>query len=136
MNEEAPMDPQAYRDLFPVAAEYTYLNHAAIGPLPLPVMRALQRHLEQMAAVPLDLVFDDLLALEHEVKERAALLLNAARPDEIVQVPGTATGINIAAKSLPLRAGENVLVLQGDYPAVIYPWLNLSPQGVLTKIVP
>jgi selenocysteine lyase/cysteine desulfurase len=51
-------------------------------------------------------------------------------------MPNTAAGINTAALSLPLRAGDNVLVLEGDYPAVIYPWLNLAPRGVLVKWVP
>src|SRR5207247_1905643 len=48
----------------------------------------------------------------------------------------TAMGINIAALSLPLRPGDNVLVLDGDYPANIYPWMNLAHRGVLTKVVP
>jgi selenocysteine lyase/cysteine desulfurase len=51
-------------------------------------------------------------------------------------MPNTATGINTAATSLPLQAGDNVLLLEGDYPANIYPWQNLAYRGVLTKWVP
>jgi cysteine desulfurase/selenocysteine lyase len=29
-----------------------------------------------------------------------------------------------------------VLILDGDYPANVYPWMNLAHRGVLTKIVP
>lgn len=128
------MDLAGYRDLFPITREYAYLNTAAIAPMPVPVARAIQEQLEVTlrAPLPVELVVD----LPEEVRALAARLLNAARPDEIVQIPGTATGINIAAQSLPLRPGDNVLVIDGDYPAVIYPWLNLAPRGVLTKVVP
>lgn len=126
----------AYRALFPITREYAYLNHASIAPLPAPVAQAIARYLEEAQVVPGEQLLPHVLALEAEVKERAARLINAARADEIVQIPGTATGINIAAQGLPLNAGDNVLVLQDDYPAVIYPWLNLAPRGILTKFVP
>ena len=51
-------------------------------------------------------------------------------------MPNTAMGLNNAAVSLPLRSGDNVLVLEGDYPANIYPWQQLAYKGVLTKMVP
>lgn len=130
------MDLHESRSLFPITAEYAYLNHAAAGPIPTPVATALSRYLKQAQTMPLDLFMGEMVALEGEVKKRAARLIGAARPDEIVQVPGTAAGINIAAQSLPLNAGDNVLVVDGDYPSLIYPWLNLAPQGILTKFVP
>jgi selenocysteine lyase/cysteine desulfurase len=71
-----------------------------------------------------------------DLRTRFATLINARSVDEIVLMPNTATGINTAALSLPLRAGDNVLVLDGDYPANIYPWMNLAHRGILTKFVP
>lgn len=133
---DEPEGLEAYRDLFPVTAEYAYLNNASFSPLPMPVVEAVNGHLQEMMTTPIDLVLERLVALGEEVKQQAATLLNAARPDEIVQVPGTATGINIALEALPLEAGDNILALEGDYPAVIYPCLNLAPRGILTKMVP
>ncbi len=130
------MNVDEYRQLFPITREYAYLNHASIAPVPAPVAAAIERFLQRAQVVPAEQLLPDVLALETEVKERAARLINAARTDEMVQVPGTATGINIAAQGLPLRAGDNVLVLEDDYPAVTYPWLNLAPRGILTKFVP
>jgi cysteine desulfurase/selenocysteine lyase len=86
--------------------------------------------------MPFDLVRDKTLGVQADLKVRAARLINASSPDEIVLMPNTAHGINTAALSLPLRAGDNVLVLDGAYPANLYPWMNLAHRGVLTKVVP
>lgn len=126
----------SYRDLFPIARDHAFLNHCAVSPYSRPVTEALRRHGEEMQTVPFDRLRDEVAAMVEELKGRAADLIGAARADEVVPLPGTAMGINTAAAALPLRAGDNVLVLEGDYPANIYPWLNLAPRGVLVKWVP
>lgn len=130
------MDLSTYRKLFPIAENHAFLNHAAISPYNQRVTEAIQRHTDQLQRIPFDLVFNDFFRLMDEFKAHAAALINAARPDELVAMPNVATGINTAAQSLPLRAGDNILVLDGDYPSNIYPWLNLASQGVLVKWVP
>jgi selenocysteine lyase/cysteine desulfurase len=130
------VDVQAYRAEFPITERYAFLNHAAVSAPGLRVTEAVREHVERTQRVPLDMQRDELDELTQSFKERVAALICAARPDEVVPMVGTAMGINTAANSLPLRTGENVLVLEGDYPAVIYPWLNLAPKGVLTKWAP
>jgi selenocysteine lyase/cysteine desulfurase len=85
---------------------------------------------------PLTRLFPKVLGTMGDLRERIVKLINAASVDEIVLMPNTATGINTVAASLPLRPGDNVLVLDGDYPANIYPWQQLAYKGVLTKVVP
>jgi len=130
------MELASYRAEFPITSAYVHLNHAGMAPLNRRAASAIQQHLEMAQTVPFELLRPGLQELETQVKERAADLIGAARPDEIVVVQNTATGINIAANSLPLRSGDTVLVIDGDYPANIYPWLNLAPRGIPTKWVP
>ena len=85
---------------------------------------------------PINELFGPIMATLRDLRERFAALINAAQTDEIALMPNTATAINTAALSLPLRPGDNVLLLDGDYPANIYPWMNLAHRGVLTKMVP
>ena len=125
-----------FRGLFPIHQEFAYFNHAAISPLNSRVAAAVQEYLEVTQRLPFERWPAHLSAVVPRMKERAAQLIGAAAPTEIVPMANTAAGINTAAQSLPLRAGDNVLVLEGDYPAVIYPWLNLAPRGVLVKWVP
>jgi selenocysteine lyase/cysteine desulfurase len=42
--------------------------------------------------------------------------------DGIALVPATSYGFAVAARNLPLRRGEQVLVLAGEYPSGIYSW--------------
>ncbi|HEY8283349.1 MAG TPA: aminotransferase class V-fold PLP-dependent enzyme, partial [Chloroflexota bacterium] len=125
-----------FRGLFPIAQEFAYFNHAAISPLNNRVAGAVQHYLEVTQRVPFERWPAELSGVMARMKERVAQLIGAAAPSEIIPMANTAAGINTAAQSLPLRAGDNVLVLDGDYPAVIYPWLNLAPRGVLVKWVP
>lgn len=130
------MEVLRYRAEFPVTRHCTYLNHAAFSPGSARVIEAVQDFFARAQEDPGEQFLYGLFAMEAEVKALAAHLMGAARPDEIALVAGTAVGINTAANSLPLAPGDNVLVVDGDYPANIYPWLNLAPRGVLTKFVP
>lgn len=133
---EQDMDLGAYRYEFPVTERCAFLNHASVATYNRRLVAALTAHAEQMRDLPFDHLLQDLLVLTEDFKERVASLIGAARPDEIVPMQGAGVGINTAAYSLPLAAGDNVLVLQGDYPANVYPWLNLASRGVLVKFVP
>jgi selenocysteine lyase/cysteine desulfurase len=131
-----PVDMASYRADFPITERCTFLSHAAISPLNRRAAEAVRKHLEQVTHEPFEHYFGDIIALFQDTRERLAALVNAAGPEEIALMPNTATGLNTVAASLPLQPGDNVLILDGDYPANVYPWMNLAYRGVLTKVVP
>lgn len=130
------IDLATYRAGFPITERYAFLSHAAVSPLHQRVQAAVQSYLDHATREPFLAVFPQVMAQFADLKQRLARLINARSPDEIVLMPNTAAGINTAAVSLPLHPGDNVLVLDGDYPANIYPWQQLAYRGVLTKVVP
>ena len=130
------LDATAYRTLFPITERYIYVDHAGVSPLNSRAAGAIQAFNERAMREPLVERFEEVLGHLLALRTGAAALVNAPSVDDVVLMPNTATGINTAALSLPLRAGDNVLVLDGDYPANIYPWMNLAHRGVLTKVVP
>lgn len=131
------MDWTQYRSEFPIAAEHAFVNHASISAYSQRVAAALAEHVALMQQVPVDRLREThFVATIASFRQRIAQLINARHSDEIVAMSNTAAGINTAAQSLPLAAGDNVLVVDGDYPSNIYPWLNLAPRGVLVKWVP
>jgi selenocysteine lyase/cysteine desulfurase len=125
-----------YRDQFPITEHYAFLSHSAVSPMSRPVAAALQQHIAQVQTHHFLDVFPAMLEQWADLKRRIVQLINAHSSDEIVMMPNTAMGINTAAVSLPLQPGDNVLVLDGDYPANTYPWQNLTYRGILTKFVP
>lgn len=130
------VDLSAYRDVFPISAQYVFLDHAASAPLGEHVREALAQFTAKRQHEPFERLRRELGAVQRQFKERAARLINAAHPHELVVMPNTAAGINTAANSLPIRAGDNVIVLDGDYPANIYPWYNLVHRGVEVRRIP
>lgn len=126
----------AYRDEYAITEQYAFLSHAAVSPLSRRIVNAVSTQLQRAANEPAVRLFPEIFALMADLRQRLAQLINARDSSEIVLMPNTAMGLNSAAVSLPLRAGDNVLVLEGDYPANIYPWQQLAYKGVLTKMVP
>src|SRR6266516_2117185 len=100
----ASIDVEAYRELFPYTKHYTFFNHAAISPLNRRVTQVIHEKLEQMESMAFDHLSSDIERMYAQCKERIVPLIDHSRTEEVVAINDTATDINIAAKSLPLRA--------------------------------
>jgi cysteine desulfurase / selenocysteine lyase len=123
-----------YRHLFPVTEQYTYLNHAACTPLPRPGVEALARHWEAQSTSG-TLSEPETYVVTEVAREKMARLIGA-EASEIGWVPNTSIGVALVANGLSWREGDNVVTVQGEFPANIYPWLGLKRLGVETRLVP
>lgn len=131
-----PEDLSSYRSEFPITEQYTFLSHSAISAPSRRVSSAVQAHIETVQHNHMLQYYRDMLALQERLRERIATLINAPSGNDIALTQNTAMSISTIAASLPFQPGDNVLVLDGDYPANIYPWMNQAHRGVLTKMVP
>lgn len=128
-----PMSFDDFRDQFPLVSEYTFLNHAATSPLPTCVVQAMENHLFRRQYLPK--YRDELKSSVEEARATMAALINVS-PDEIAFVENTATGISIAANGLPLEPGDEIILTDMEYPANVYPWVNLGRKGIKVHIIP
>jgi len=122
-----------YRAEFPVTRDCAYLNHAAVGPLSARVVQVLERFLR--ARQRGDLALIDWPPATEETRGLAARLIGAA-PEQIAFINSTSDGLNLAANALPIDAGEKVILCDMEFPANVYPWLNLQRRGVEVDIIP
>jgi len=53
-----------------------------------------------------------------------------ADPDEIVLGNSASYGLHLIANAYPWVPGDEVLVMAGDFPSDIFPWLTLSNASV------
>lgn len=130
------IDLNKYRAEFPITEHFAFLSHAASSPLSRRIARTVTECTDLLQNTPTTRLFPQLIAMLKELRQRAATLINARSWEEIAIMNNTAFAINMVASSLPLRPGDNVIVLDGDYPANVYPWQQLAYKGVLTKMVP
>ncbi|HET8947885.1 MAG TPA: aminotransferase class V-fold PLP-dependent enzyme [Candidatus Polarisedimenticolia bacterium] len=111
-----------------------YLDCAAQGPFPRDVSEEIQRQL-RLKEHPEE-IDPELFERQPERAALAAARLLGCHPSSITFGSGASHGLNAAALGLPLRNGEEVLIGQGEFPAVVLPFLNLAPAGVRVRFVP
>jgi cysteine desulfurase/selenocysteine lyase len=110
-----------------------WLNTAHQGPLPRTAVTAVQSAVEMKIAphrIP-----DDAFTEEPERLRRALASLVGGNSEEIVLGNSTSHGLHLVANGLTWRSGDEVLLLDGDYPATALPWLRLAEQGVQARWV-
>ncbi|MCL4456318.1 MAG: aminotransferase class V-fold PLP-dependent enzyme [Nitrospirae bacterium] len=127
------MNLTKYRMEFPITLKQCYLNHATLAPLPLRVVQSMQQWLDDRAANG-SLSFPMWVEQAKSTRLKMARLINA-EPEEIAFVKNTSEGIILAAESIPWQQGDNVVTVMGEFPANVYPWLNLARLDVETRFV-
>ncbi|MGQ0704055.1 MAG: aminotransferase class V-fold PLP-dependent enzyme [Gemmatimonadales bacterium] len=128
-------DVQSLREVeFPWSGSHIFLNHASTGPLPERTRRALAEFLERRVT-PFRLLDEELQGILAEARRRAARLINADTGG-IALATNTSFGLNLAARMLPFRSGDRVLVSDGEFPANVFPWKHLGDRGVTMELLP
>jgi selenocysteine lyase/cysteine desulfurase len=131
-------DVEALREReFPWSArgEAIYLNNASTGPLPERTLAAL-REFDERRAAPYRLSDDLQFATLARGRDLIARLIGADT-EEIGLAVNTSYGINVAAFGLPLGPGDVVLTPDREFPANVYPWMQLArKRGVIYRRLP
>lgn len=124
---------QTLRQQMPVREHWAYFDHAGVAPIPAPTRDVLiewANHAAQNGRVNWTAWRQRL----EETRRLAAELLNAAM-DEIALIRNTTEGITLVAEGYRWQPGDNVVILQGEFPSNRYPWLNLRDRGVEVREV-
>ena len=128
-----PFDIQHYRSQFPVTESSIYMNHAAVSPISRRVrdaMVSLLDDLQQAGAAH----WQRWQATYAAARRSLALLLNA-EPSEIAFAKNTSEGISCFANGLDWQPGDEVVSIEGEFPANFYPWKALEKRGVVLRLV-
>ena len=102
-----------------LAGQQAYLNNAGIGPLPARTVRALDEF-NRLRAEPYRLTQAYQFGTLSRARELSARLIGAT-PEEIALMVNTTYGINVAARCLPLVAGDVILSVDREFPANVLP---------------
>lgn len=123
-------DHQSYRALYPhTQTDRIYLNHAAVSPLSVKVTEAVQHRLQKRSGGPINFFEEDLEVME-KCRNRIRRLVKAESADRIAFATNTSAGLNLVANGLKWKAGDRVLINDIEFPANVYPFLNLERKGV------
>ena len=125
-------DEARRRREFPVCDGKVFLAHAGVCPLPRRVVDAMKQYIEACAHEHQENVLPD--EVISETRALAAKLIEADE-EEIAFVGSTSMGLGMVAAGLPWERGDNVVCYHDDYPANVYPWMDLARRGVEARFV-
>src|SRR6266404_6817677 len=117
---------------FPIVRNKIFMAHAAVTVLPQAVAEAISNYVRKSAEEFPD--FTELLRIIQETRDSAARLLHAS-PEEIALLGPTSLGLSLFANGISWEAGDEVVCYLDDYPANVYPWLNLRSRGVTIRLL-
>ncbi len=118
---------------FPGIRGYIYLNNAARSPLPRKTLEIVKKSME-------DYIKDEVrgyqvyVARIQEVRKLAAKMIHTTA-EKISLSFNTSIPLNIAAQGISFKKGDSILLSDNEFPANVYPWLNLKKKGVRVKFV-
>ena len=122
------------RHLFDIPDDVAYLNCAYMSPLMKPALEAGTVGLARKAH-PWELTSDKFFTGADEFRATAAQILDCSA-DCIAIVPSASYGIATAARNLPVKKGQSILVLDEQFPSNYYPWQRRAEEtGASLKIV-
>ncbi|WKZ68857.1 MAG: aminotransferase class V-fold PLP-dependent enzyme [Melioribacteraceae bacterium] len=122
------------RQTFPhIETGRIYFNHAAIGPLSIPVKEKLHQYLEERSSGSIENL-GMLLEASSSAKKHLTKLLNAKK-NRIAWTENVSAGLNILAQGLKWNSGDRVIINDLEFPSNVYPFLNLKQYGVEIDIV-
>ncbi len=108
-----------------------WLNAASEGPLPRCAAQALQEAVTWKSS-PYLLTFEKFAAVPAELKKSIGRLLNVPHRDVILG-NSASYGLHILANGIRWDKGDEVLLMQNDFPTNILPWLALEKKGVIVR---
>lgn len=111
----------------------TWINCSHQGALPRVAAEAAQEAIRWKQA-PFNLTSERFTEVPGALRQTLARLLGA-EPSDIVLANSASYGLHLLANGLPLRRGDEVLLVEGDFPSVILPWLGLEARGVEIRLM-
>ncbi|MCH7974357.1 MAG: aminotransferase class V-fold PLP-dependent enzyme [Bacteroidetes bacterium] len=122
------------RDYFPhIKNSIIFFNNASTGPLSTPVIEEMNLYIKENSNSDID-GFRSFLTREKESKIMIAEMINTTT-DRIAFVDNTSNGINYLAQGIDWKKGDRILLNDLEFPANVYPFLNLKEAGVEVDFV-
>lgn len=111
------------RSLFPAAVKYTYLNSAAVSPIPTTAVEAVLSQLNDVSNHGSG-HYTEWIATKNRARALVASMLNV-RDDQIAFTRNTSDGFAAVAAGVDWAEGDNIVSFAGEFPANYYPWRRI-----------
>lgn len=108
------------RHLFEIPDDVVYFNCAYMGPLTKTARAAGHRGIDRKS-LPWTVTPEDFFTESEQARSLFATLIGTSA-DNVAIISSASYGLAIAARNLPLKAGEKILLLADQFPSNVYCW--------------
>jgi cysteine desulfurase / selenocysteine lyase len=123
------------RKLFPVTEKYTYLNSAAVSPMPTPAVEAVLSQLRDVSDNG-TMNYTDWIETKNRARALIAEMLNVGS-EQIAFMRNTSDGFASVANGLRWQKGDNIVSFEREFPANFYAWRSVRDRfGVDLRLCP
>lgn len=130
----AMLDAAQRLGLFPVLADWAYLNTAFRGPVSTPAADAAKAYIDSLSTRGVT-AWQDWQQAWDETHAAFATFINAERAE--VQLLSNATdALTRVTLGIDWQPGDHAIAFERDYPGVVRPLLDLRRRGVYVTLVP
>jgi selenocysteine lyase/cysteine desulfurase len=123
----------AVRRLFPQIRNTAYFNAASNGPLSDPAYRIQDMFFQKTRTGQMGDQAEVFAALDR-IRVNAAAIFGC-QTAEAGYGFNTTFGLNLAAFGLPLKPGDEIMLSDIEFPANVYPWLELRRRGITVTLL-
>ena len=110
-----------------------WLNCAHQGPLPLVAVAAAEQALADKAA-PHRIGDGSFTEVPGRLKAALGRLVGVPA-DQVILGNSTSYGLQLLVQGIDWRQGDEILLVDGDFPATVVPWLPLAERGVRVRLL-
>jgi cysteine desulfurase / selenocysteine lyase len=123
------------RELFPITKKYTYLNSAAVAPLPTISVEAVASQLLDVCESA-SVNYLDWIATKNRARNIIATMLNV-KAEQIAFTRNTSDGFSTVANGLKWTSDDNIVSFDKEFPANFYAWRRIRDEfGVELRLCP
>jgi selenocysteine lyase/cysteine desulfurase len=131
---EKEMEWKKIEELYPVNKKMIWLNNCGTTPsgdhIKEEIISFMTSYSENGVLTP-DFPYHAVL---RDIQNSLSRLLNCDRED-VALIQNTAEGMNLISHGFHFKPGDEVLLLENEYPSNVYPWEHLGKKGVRIKFV-
>ncbi len=124
---------QNYAEDFGPFGGKVWLNCAHQGAIPRVAARAAEEAIQWKVA-PFHLTTDRFGEVPRRLRTALGRLIEAPA-DDVILANSASYGLHLIANGLAWRDGDEVLLMKGDFPSCILPWLGLESRGVRVRFI-